>query len=88
VFATGTGALSGRPRDADVIIYHIIFAASRFGSRIVNYGFIKEFTFGNASVKLAIRATKNGVLFVRSLYVVSGSRIDNYIKKGTVKVLT
>jgi hypothetical protein len=38
-------------------------------------------------VKLAIRATKNGVLFVRSLYVIAESRVDNYLKKGTVKVL-
>jgi hypothetical protein len=50
--------------------------------------YVKEFTFENENVKLAVRATKKGVLFVRSLYVITESRLDNYLKKGTVKVLT
>jgi hypothetical protein len=50
--------------------------------------YIKIFICGSVNVKVAIRATKNKTLFVRSMYRIADSRLENYIKKGTVKPLT
>jgi hypothetical protein len=50
--------------------------------------YVKTFIRGDDNIKVAVRATKNKVLFVRSMYRLSDSRFENYIKKGTVKPLT
>lgn len=50
--------------------------------------YVKIFVYENDNVKVAVRATKNKVLFVRSMYRISDSRLENYIRKGTVKPLT
>ncbi len=49
---------------------------------------VKEFLIEGDYVKVAIRATNNGVYFVRSLYVLNKHRANNFIQKGTLIPLT
>ncbi len=47
--------------------------------------FIKEFQIDNAFVKIAVRISAKETLFVRSLYRVQTNRVNNFIRKGTLK---
>jgi len=47
--------------------------------------FVKEFHSASEHVKVAVRVSKTGTLFVRSLYVLNPKRVKNFIKKGTLK---
>lgn len=47
--------------------------------------FVKEFHTASEHVKVAVRVSKTGTLFVRSLYVLNPIRVKNFIKKGTLK---
>lgn len=44
--------------------------------------FIKEFSFKNDHVLVAVRATASGVYFARSLYVMNKEKVRKYQKKG------
>lgn len=44
--------------------------------------FIKRF---DENVLVAVRASKNEVLYVRSIYCITESKIDKYTKEGTIK---
>ena len=47
--------------------------------------YVKEFMVEKEYVKIAIRISGNGALFVRSLYVLNQNRVKNFIAKGTLK---
>ena len=47
--------------------------------------YVKEFVVNKEHVKLAIRVSGSGTLFVRSLYVLHPNRVQNFITKGTLK---
>lgn len=46
--------------------------------------FVKEFNLSNEHVKIAVRISKSGKFFARSLYVLNPSRVANFISKGTM----
>lgn len=47
--------------------------------------YVKEYKIGGEYVKVAVRVSGNGVYFVRSMYVLNTNRVNNFIKKGTLK---
>lgn len=49
--------------------------------------YVKEYYVGTEFVKVAVRVSKQNVFFVRSLYVLNKSRVNSFIKKGTLKAL-
>lgn len=49
--------------------------------------FVKEFEIDGEFVKVAVRISSSGILFARSLYIITDSKINNYIKKGSLKPL-
>lgn len=46
--------------------------------------FVKEFKMDNDYVKVAVRISKSGIYFARSLYVLNTKRVQNFINKGTL----
>lgn len=46
--------------------------------------YVKEYPVNNEFVKVAVRPTRNGNYFARSLYILNNSRVRNFIKKGTL----
>ena len=50
--------------------------------------FVKEYLVDNEFVKVAVRISTQGTFYARSLYVLKNSRVENFIKKGTLKKLT
>ena len=44
--------------------------------------FIKKY---KENVLVAVRASKNDVLYVRSIYFITQSKIDKYLEEGTIK---
>lgn len=47
--------------------------------------YVKEFLVDGEYVKVAVRLSRNGLYFARSLYVLNPRRVQNYIAKGTLK---
>lgn len=47
--------------------------------------FVKEFQVENEFVKVAVRLSGGGALYVRSLYTLNQNRVYNFIHKGTLK---
>lgn len=47
--------------------------------------YVKEFKIDNEFVKVAVRLTGSQQYFVRSLYVLNNNRVNNFIRKGTLK---
>ena len=47
--------------------------------------YVKAFVVGGEYVKVAVRISGAGTLFVRSLYVLNSNRVQNFISKGTLK---
>lgn len=50
--------------------------------------YVKEFKLNSEYVKVAVRVSSNNVFYARSIYVLQDSRVNNFIKKGTLKPLT
>ncbi|MCD8161884.1 MAG: hypothetical protein LUE09_00100 [Synergistaceae bacterium] len=50
--------------------------------------YIKQYAVNVEYVKVAVIVSNSGVLFVRSLYVISETKIYNFIKSGTLKQLS
>ncbi len=50
--------------------------------------YVKEYQIDNEYVKVAVRVSKSGTLFVRSLYTLNRNRVNNFIAKGTLKPTT
>ena len=51
--------------------------------------YVKEFVIDNREyVKVAIRVSITNKLFVRTLYILNNNRVQNFIKKNTLKPLT
>lgn len=46
--------------------------------------FVKEYHIDNEYVKVAVRISLKGTYFARSLYVLNSSRVENFIKRGTL----
>ncbi len=49
--------------------------------------FTKEYYTEGEYVKVAVRVSSNRVHYVRSMYVLNTRRVENFIKKGTLKRL-
>ena len=50
--------------------------------------FVKEFAITNTEyVKVAVRVSSSGQYFARSIYVLNSNRVNNFIKKGTLRKL-
>ncbi len=47
--------------------------------------YVKDFQINGEFVKVAVRLSGSGVLYARSLYILSPNRVQNFIKKGTLK---
>ena len=47
--------------------------------------YVKLDTHTNKYVKVAIRQSKNGMYFARSMYSLNTNRVQNFIAKGTLK---
>ena len=47
--------------------------------------YVKEFEINGEFVKVAVRLSSSGVLYARSLYVLNPNRVQNFIRKGTLK---
>ena len=47
--------------------------------------YVKEFQIDNEFVKVAVRLSGGGKLYARSLYVLNNNRVNNFIKRGTLK---
>ncbi len=47
--------------------------------------YVKDFKINGEFVKVAVRLSGGGVLYARSLYVLSTNRVHNFIQKGTLK---
>ena len=47
--------------------------------------YVKEFQIDGDFVKVAVRVTGAGTWFARSLYILNAQRVQNFIKKGTLK---
>lgn len=47
--------------------------------------YVKDFCVDNQFVKVAVRLSQSGNLFVRSLYVLNTNRVHNFIRRGTLK---
>jgi len=51
--------------------------------------FVKEIQIDNNDfVKIAVRISRSGLYFARSLYVLNPNIVQNFIRKGTLKDLT
>lgn len=50
-----------------------------------SFEYVKEFVVEKEYVKVAVRISGHGKLFVRSLYVLNPNRVRNFINKGTLK---
>lgn len=47
--------------------------------------YVKEFKLNNDYVKVAVRVSTKGAMFARTLYTLNHNRVENFIKKGTLK---
>ena len=47
--------------------------------------YVKDFKINGEFVKVAVRLSGGGVLYARSLYVLNPNRVQNFIRKGTLK---
>ena len=47
--------------------------------------YVKDFQINGEFVKVAVRLSGSGKLYARSLYVLNSNRVNNFIKKGTLK---
>ena len=47
--------------------------------------YVKDFQINGEFVKVAVRLSGGGTLYARSLYVLNPNRVQNFIKKGTLK---
>lgn len=50
--------------------------------------YVKDFPVDNDYVKVAVRVSKSGTYFTRSLYILNPSRVQSFIANGTLKSLT
>ena len=47
--------------------------------------YVKEFAVDNDFVKVAVRVSRSGNYYARSLYILNPNRVQNFIAKGTLK---
>lgn len=47
--------------------------------------YVKNFIIDNKYVKVAVRLSSGNKYYARSLYVLNSRRVENFIKKGTLK---
>lgn len=47
--------------------------------------YVKEYCIDGEFVKVAVRISKGGAFYARSVYVLNNSRVKNFIAKGTLK---
>lgn len=71
-------------------ITHIILLPDYVGHNAKDNSieFTKEFPINDEFVKVAVRVSSRNVYYVRSLYILNPKRVQNFIKKGTLKSLT
>ncbi|MBE6951710.1 MAG: transposase [Ruminococcaceae bacterium] len=47
--------------------------------------YVKEFQIDGEYVKVAVRLSGGGKLYARSVYILNPNRVQNFIRKGTLK---
>ena len=47
--------------------------------------YVKSFVIDDEYVKVAVRVSSGGRYYARSIYVLKKRRVENFIKKGTIK---
>lgn len=47
--------------------------------------YVKQFKVNDEYVNIAVRATSNGIYYVRSMFIIEEGRLKDYIKKGKLK---
>ena len=47
--------------------------------------YVKDFPIDNDYVKVAVRVSKSGTHFARSIYILKTPRVHNFIAKGTLR---
>lgn len=47
--------------------------------------YVKDFQINGEFVKVAVRASGSGALYARSVYVLTPTRVQNFIKNGSLK---
>ncbi len=68
-------------------IPHIISSPEYVGINL-NDGsieFVRQNPLNGDFVKVAVRGSANGIMFVRSIYVLNSKRVNNFIKTGQLK---
>lgn len=50
--------------------------------------YVKEYKIDNEHVKVALRVSRQGIYYARSLYVLNNNRVINFINKGTLIKVT
>lgn len=57
------------------------------GVQLSSYEFIKKFEIQDEYVNVAVRTTKRGRFFIRTLFILNDSKMADYIRKGTLTKL-
>ena len=47
--------------------------------------YIKQYKVNGENVNIAVRASKNGTLYMRSMFIIEDGRINDYLKKGKIR---
>lgn len=71
--------------DIPYIIAHPDFVGLNPSDGSIEY--VKEYIVNKEFVKVAVRVSGSGILFVRSLYVLNSRRVKNFISAGTLKAI-
>lgn len=57
----------------------------RLNTKDSSIEYVKDFQINGEYVKVAVRASGNGTLYARSVYVLTPQRVQNFIKNGSLK---
>lgn len=68
-------------------IKYILASPDYVGLNLKDYSieYVKSFIINNEYVKVAVRVSSNNKYYARSIYVLNKRRVENFIKKGTLK---
>lgn len=58
------------------------------GVALPSIEYVKRFEINDEYVNIAVRATSNGVHYVRSMFIIEEGRLNDYIKKGKLQKAT
>lgn len=55
------------------------------GVAIPSIEYVKQYKVNDEYVNIAVRATSNGIYYVRSMFIIEEGRLNDYIRKGKLK---